>query len=89
MADFTTIVARTGYADQIQTRLQDASWNGAQAEDEAAAIELATEEFEQSASQSNWELGLETVFAYEMTDATGEVIGWNVDADGVPITEEY
>lgn len=94
MAAFNTIVARTGFADQIKARLNDDSWSGPEAENEAGAIEAATEQFEQSASMSGWELAPESVSAYEMYEVYDElyegdeVVGWDVDGDGWPTIEE-
>lgn len=87
MAAFNTIVARTGFAEQIKARLKDDSWSGPEAEDAAGAIEVTTEQFEQSASMSGWELAPESVSAYEMYEGD-EVVGWDVDGDGWPLTLE-
>ena len=68
-------------------------WSGPVAETAAEAIEAATEEFEQSASMSDWYVAPESVSAYEMYEVHemregDEVIGWDVDGDGWPTDDQ-
>lgn len=87
MAAFNTIVARTGFTEQIKARLNDDSWSGPEASNAAEAIEAATERFEQSAASSGWDLAPESVSAYEMYEGD-ELVGWDVDGDGWPSIPE-
>lgn len=97
MADFRTIVARTGFVDQMIARFEntscvsaDGQWVGLVAEDEADAITEATEKFDNDAHMSDWVVGLDSTEVWEVTGADGEtVIGWKANADGYPQNVEY
>lgn len=92
MAFHRTIVARAGFVDEMIAYFEGrgsgligvaGQWLGPVADDEAHAIEEATEYLEVSSIRSGSVVAPDSVEAWEMTDSTGEtVIGWSITADG-------
>lgn len=89
MAFHRTIVARTGFVDEMIATLggrnaligANGQWIGPVAESEAGAIQAANEYFE--ASNIGSVVAPDSTDAWEFTDFTGEIIiGWNMTADG-------
>lgn len=97
MAAFRTIVARTGFVDQMIARFETTScvsptgqWVDLVAEDEAYAITEATEKFQNDAHMSDWEVMPDSTEVWEVTGTDGEtVIGWKANADGWPQDVEW
>jgi hypothetical protein len=90
MAFHRTIVARTGFVTEMVAQLQghsalvgaDGQWLGPVADDEAGAIEAATEYFENTNFPESV-VAPDSVEAWDRTDFTGEIlIGWSMTADG-------
>lgn len=99
MAFHRTIVARTGFVDEMVAYLtrsdgrnalinhSSGQWRGAVA-DEAGVIEAATEYFETASPDSV--VAPDSVEAWDMTDETGEtLIGWSITADGWPVEDDW
>jgi hypothetical protein len=91
MAFYRTIVARTGYVEELIATLgrngglvsRDGQWLGPVAATEAEAIEAANEHFEESHKYDRSVFAPDSTEVWEFTDATGEVlIGWSANADG-------
>lgn len=89
MAFHRTIVARTGFVTEMIAHLAgssslsgaDGQWLGPVAEDDAGAIEVATECFE--SCSPDFCVAPDSVEAWDITDSTFEtIIGWSITADG-------
>lgn len=100
MAFHRTIVARTGFVDEMVAYLtrsdgrnalinhSSGQWQGAVADDEAGAVEAATDYLGTVSPDSV--VAPDSVEAWEMTDSTGEIlIGWSITADGWPVEDDW
>jgi hypothetical protein len=87
MAAFNTIVARTGFVDEMRIHLNNKNWNGLDADNQADAIQAANEKFEDDATRSDWEVSPESTDAYEIFEGEN-LIGWDIDAGGWPIDND-
>lgn len=91
MAAFSNLVARTGFTEELEKHLNrhigvirlDAP-TSLVADDEAGALEIAIESFENNALTTDCVVNLDDVDIYEKTDANGEVLGWSVYAGSSP-----
>lgn len=99
MAFFRTIVARTGYVEEMIATLginnsglvsREGKWLGPVAETEAEAIEAASEYFARTHMFDGSVLTPNSTEVWDFTDCTGEIIiGWSADADGWFAEEGY
>jgi hypothetical protein len=100
MAFHRTIVARTGFVDEMVAYLtrsdgrnalishSSGEWLGAVADDETGVIEAATEYFGTVSRDSV--VARDSVEAWDLTDETGEtLIGWSITADGWSIEDDW
>lgn len=100
MAFHRTIVARTGFVDEMVAYLtrsdgrnalisnSSGEWLGAVANDETWAIEAATDYLQKISPDSV--VAPDSVEAWDMTDETGEIlIGWSITADGWSIEDDW
>lgn len=82
MAQFATVIARTGHVEAIRERLSSSIMIGALvipvAATEEEAIEIATEGFTQDAARLDLDFEF-SVSTYEITEGD-EVIGWEAEA---------
>lgn len=91
MAFYRTIVARTGYVEELIATLgtdnssfiREGKWIGPIASTEAEAIEAANEHFEKTHMFDGSLLAPDSTEVWDFTDCTGEIIiGWKANADG-------
>lgn len=88
MAAFCTIVARTGFVEELEEALNhNISFSTDPharlvAEEEAQALEIALEQFKNDAHMTDWYVNPDDIDAYEKTNSDGEIIGWSIYAGG-------
>ena len=91
MAFYRTVVARTGFVDEmIKDRAdnttfvsRDGEWRGLVADDESGAIEAASEKFIDDSCFTDSTLAEGSTEAWEiMSNESFTVIGWSMTADG-------
>lgn len=91
MAFYRTVVARTGFIDEMTKDMagnisfvsRDGQWRGLVADDEAGAIETASEKFINDSLFTDSTLAEGSTEAWEiMSNESFTVIGWSMTADG-------
>lgn len=91
MAFYRTVVARTGFIDEMVKDMagnisfvsRDGKWRGLVADDEAGAIEVANEKFISDSIFTDSTLAEGSTDAWEiLSNESYTVIGWSMTADG-------
>lgn len=98
MAFYRTVVARTGFIDEMIKDMAgnsgfvsgDGQWRGLVAFDEESAIEAANEKFINDSFFTDSTLAESSTDAWEiMSDHSDTVIGWSMTADGFFNADAY
>lgn len=87
MSAFSTMVARTGFVEELENYLYSDNVirldkSTLVADDETLALEVALEKFENDALLNGWVVNAEDIDAYEKTNDDGEVFAWAIYAGG-------
>lgn len=97
MAFYRTVVARTGFVDEMIKDMagnsafvsRDGEWRGLVADDEAGAIEAANDKFINDSIFTDSTLAEDSTDAWEILSKDSfTVIGWSMTADGWFVGDE-